>query len=75
MNIGVTEMIVNMGFHPGTKEENCEELGADVRVAKALNVKEGSKVYFIERVRTANGRAVVYSVDMIPLWCIPTPMY
>src|SRR4030042_5808358 len=44
VNYGVTEMIKNMGFRPGTKEINVEEAFADSHMVKALNVKEGSKI-------------------------------
>jgi GntR family transcriptional regulator len=71
VNYGVTEMIRNMGFEPGTKEMRIEEVGADAQMVKALNVKEGLKIITIERVRTANRAPVVYSLDMIPLSILP----
>jgi GntR family transcriptional regulator len=67
VNYGVTEMIKNMGFHPGTKEIKVEEVLADSHMVKALNVKEGSKIITIERVRTADNAPVVYTLDMIPV--------
>ena len=67
INYGVTEMIMNMGFHPDTKEIKIEEVFADGHMAKTLNVKEGLKVITIERVRTADNIPVVYSLDMIPI--------
>ncbi len=73
VNLGVTEMITNMGFHPGTMEIKVEEIGADSQVARALNIKEGSKVIAVERVRTANAMPVVYSLDRIPPSVIPDP--
>ena len=71
INYGVTEMIMNMGFHPGTKEKKVEEVSADSHMVKTLNVTEGSKIILIERVRTADKIPVVYSVDMIPLSALP----
>lgn len=71
INYGVTEMITNMGFHPGTREIKLEEVFADSHMAKTLNVKEGSKVITIERVRTADNIPVVYSLDMIPVSVLP----
>jgi GntR family transcriptional regulator len=71
VNYGVTEMIVNMGFRPGTKEIKIEEVSADAYMAQALNIPVGSKIITIERVRTADKVPVVYSLDMIPLSVIP----
>lgn len=66
VNYGVTEMIRNMGFRPGTKEIKMAEVLADSHMVKALNISEGAKVLTIERVRTADKIPVVYSQDMIP---------
>jgi GntR family transcriptional regulator len=66
VNYGVTEMIKNMGFRPGTQEKNVEEVFADSHMGKALNVKEGTKIIALERVRTADKIPVAYTLDMIP---------
>ena len=66
VNYGVTEMIKNMGFRPGTQEKNVEEVFADSHMVKALNVKEGTKIIALERVRTADKIPVAYTLDMIP---------
>lgn len=71
VNYSVSEMIANMGFRPGTCEQNVEEVSADSHLAKHLNVKEGSKVFAIERVRTANDKPVVYSLDVLPASLVP----
>jgi len=73
INYGVTEMIRNMGYDPGTKEIKIEEVPADSPMGKALNVNRGSKIITVERVRTANKVPVVYSLDMIPASVIPDP--
>ncbi len=65
MNYGVTEMIQNMGFRPGTKERVIKESRADASLGQILAIADGSKVITLERVRTANKRPVVYSRDMI----------
>ena len=67
VNYGVTEMIKNMGFRPGTQEINVEEVFADSHMVKALNVKEGTKIIALERVRTADKIPVAYTLDMIPV--------
>jgi GntR family transcriptional regulator len=71
INYGVSEMIANMGFRPGTQEINVEEVMADAHLAKTLNIAEGAKVITIERVRTADKIPVVYSLDMIPDAIVP----
>lgn len=71
INYGVSEMIANMGFRPGTQESQVEEVMADAHLAKTLNIPEGAKVITIERVRTADKIPVVYSLDMIPDSIIP----
>ncbi len=71
INYGVSEMITNMGFRPGTQENKVEEVMADAHLAKTLNIAEGAKVITIERVRTADKIPVVYSLDMIPDSIVP----
>ena len=71
INYGVSEMIANMGFRPGTQEINVEEVMADAHLAKTLDIAEGAKVITIERVRTADKIPVVYSLDMIPDTIVP----
>jgi len=71
VNYGVTEMIKNMGFRPGTQEKNVEEVFADSHMGKALNVKEGTKIIALERVRTADKIPVAYTLDMIPVTVLP----
>lgn len=71
INYGVSEMIANMGFRPGTQEFNVDEVIADAHLAKTLNIAEGAKVITIERVRTADKIPVVYSLDMIPQSIVP----
>jgi GntR family transcriptional regulator len=66
INYGVTEMITNMGFRPGTLSNKVGTVTADSHLAKTLNIAEGANVITIERVRTADDIPVVYSLDMIP---------
>jgi GntR family transcriptional regulator len=71
INYGVSEMIMNMGFRPGTQEIKMEEVLADSHLAKALNIARGAKIITIERVRSADKIPVVYSLDMIPASILP----
>jgi GntR family transcriptional regulator len=65
INYGTTEMIASAGLAPGTSYLNVHTVPADEEVAEVLRVPEGSPILTIERVRTADGRPVVYSVDML----------
>jgi len=62
-NLGITEMIISAGFKPGVSyfEKDLEE--ADEEIAEKLNTEEGSDVLVFKRVRTADDKPVVYSVD------------
>jgi GntR family transcriptional regulator len=65
INYGTTEMIQSAGLAPGTNYLDVRTEPASAEAAKALRVEAGSPLLAIERVRTADGRPVVYSVDML----------
>ena len=65
INYGNTEMIASSGLTPGTTYLNVQTEPADEAAAKELRVLVGSPLVTIARVRTADGRPVVYSVDML----------
>jgi len=67
MNYGITEMIRMANMTPGTSELNIFEKGAVEEVATQLDIEPGTKVKIIERVRTANNKPVVYSLDYLPM--------
>ena len=69
-NIGVTEMIEAIGYRSGTLEKRVRRKEATLFLAEKLSIKQGSGVILIERVRTADGRPVVYSVDAVPEWIL-----
>lgn len=62
-NLGITEMIKLAGYKPGTGDFERRLVVADAELAKNLKVKEDSDVLVCKRVRTADGRPVVYSID------------
>jgi GntR family transcriptional regulator len=64
-NFGVTSMIAAMGLEPGTVDEQCAVEEPPPEVAEALDLAEGATASAFRRVRTADGRRVVDSVD----WC------
>jgi GntR family transcriptional regulator len=66
INSGVTELIVSMGLTPGTKVLEIKLTPADEHQAEQLNVPPDTPLVFIRRIRTANGRPVVASIDIFP---------
>lgn len=66
LNWGVTQVIHSIGAVPGTTEINLYLAQPDASVVHRLNLEPNSLTLNIERVRTADGRCVVYTVDYIP---------
>src|SRR5690349_18424735 len=64
-NFGITEMIESAGFQPGTSHLAIQKETADAEKAEQLHVAVGTPLVTVERVRTANGRPVVYSLDTL----------
>jgi GntR family transcriptional regulator len=65
-NFGITEMIRGAGLTPGTQSINIRIGKAGKEVAQALEIKEGSRVIKIDRIRTANEKPVVITTDTLP---------
>lgn len=66
MNFGTTQMIKSAGMVPGTPHLRIEDSFASPEVAKALKLPVGTPIVMIERLRSADGKPVVYSLDYIP---------
>lgn len=64
-NFGITEMIESAGSRPGTSHLAIQKENADAEKADQLRVPLGSPLITVERVRTADGRPVVYSLDTV----------
>ncbi len=67
LNYGITETIIAANMTPGTSELTTYDQPACEEVADQLGIERGEMVKVIERVRTANNKPVVYSVDFLPL--------
>jgi len=65
-NFGITEMIESAGLTPGTSHLAIQSESADEEKADQLGVAVGAPLITIERIRTADGRPVVYSLDTVP---------
>ena len=63
VNYGITEMIQLAGLEPGTKHLAVFNETADDEIAAQSNVPPGTPTVTIERVRTADGKPVVYALD------------
>src|SRR5215216_948686 len=64
-NFGITEMIESAGLKSGTSFLAFQKETADEEKAKQLSVPPGTPLITVERVRTADGRPVVYSSDTL----------
>src|SRR5829696_6634729 len=62
-NFGITEMIESAGLKSGTSHLALQKEVADQEKAEQLRVELGTPLLTVERVRTADGRPVVYSLD------------
>lgn len=64
-NFGITEMIESAGFKPGTSHLAIQKETANEEKAEQLRVPLGTSLVTVERVRTADGHPVVYSLDTV----------
>jgi GntR family transcriptional regulator len=64
-NFGITEMIESAGLKPGTSHLSIRKENADEEKASQLRVAVGTPLTTVERVRTADGRPVVFSMDTL----------
>jgi GntR family transcriptional regulator len=64
-NFGITEMIESAGLKSGTSHLAIQKETADEEKAEQLHVQLGTPLITVERVRTADGRPVVYSLDTL----------
>jgi GntR family transcriptional regulator len=65
-NFGITEMIESAGLTSGTSHLAIQSVTADQEQAEQLRLALGTPLVSVERVRTADGRPVVYSLDTLP---------
>jgi DNA-binding GntR family transcriptional regulator len=65
-NLSATEVIRSHGMEPGTSNARIEHASATAAVADQLHLPPGAPVIRLERVRTADGRPVIFTVDVMP---------
>ena len=66
MSVSYTRMIAEAGMEPGVVIIEQDEHPASAQEARALQVPVGEPLLVVERIRTADGRPVVYSIDRLP---------
>jgi GntR family transcriptional regulator len=67
VNFSYTDHFAASGFRPGRKLLGMRTIPAGEEDAAALDVPAGTALREVRRVRTADGRPAIYSVDRIPL--------
>ncbi len=65
INFGISEMITQAGLISGAQESLIRRDKASAAAAAALQIAEGADVVIVDRVRTASGRPVVWSLDIL----------
>ena len=63
LNLSVTKMISAGGYRPGVKLFERKLVRVDKDVSRHLNIPESSDVLVCKRVRTADDKPVIYSID------------
>jgi GntR family transcriptional regulator len=66
VNFGVTDLIKSMGLTPGNADVRVREEAATEPVARAMSLETGEPVAHLERIRTADGEPIVFSVEFVP---------
>jgi GntR family transcriptional regulator len=64
--LSYTHMIAEAGMTPGLRVLSVETRSATGDESDALKLRPGEPVRRLERLRTADGRPVIYSVDIVP---------
>ncbi len=65
-SLSYTHMIAEAGMKPGLQLLSIESGPASPREKDELKLEPDEQVRRLERLRTADGRAVVYSIDVVP---------
>jgi GntR family transcriptional regulator len=73
LNSGVTQLIRSSGANPGSAEILMAVRPASERVSNQLAIEIEVPILVVERVRLANDRRVVFTVDSLPLALFHAP--
>jgi DNA-binding GntR family transcriptional regulator len=66
IDFSYTDHFQASGFRPGRKLLGLRRIPADEELAELLGVAVGTTLVEVRRIRTADGRPAIYSVDRIP---------
>jgi GntR family transcriptional regulator len=72
-NLSITEMIEAIGLRAGTSEVTAEFEAPSAELVRTLGIGSREAVLVVRRVRTADDRPAVFSVDYLPLWIPSLP--
>lgn len=67
VNWGITKVIQSLGDTPGTISISISTRNCTKKEAGLLNIPIGAPVVLLERIRTANGIRIAFTIDEIPL--------
>jgi GntR family transcriptional regulator len=73
-NFSYTDHFQASGFKPGRKLLGLRKVGATEDTAEALGVPVGASLIEVRRIRTADGRPAIYSIDLIPAEILDQPV-
>lgn len=73
LNSGVTQLIRSSGSEPGLSELLITTRPASERICSQLLLEAGAPTLVIERVRLADGKPIVFSIDVLPLKLFDLP--
>ena len=62
-NLGISEMIIASGYKPGVNHFEKKLVKADRNIVNKIRVTEGTDLLVLKRIRTADDKPVVYSMD------------
>ena len=66
VNFSYTEHFQESGFRPGRRLLGLKHVQADADLAEGLGLEVGAALLEVRRIRTADGRPAIYSVDRLP---------
>lgn len=66
VNFSYTEYLKSAGVEPATKVVGSQLIKADSELAADLDVAVGAALVEVRRIRSADGRPAIYSVDVLP---------
>ncbi|MDQ3128158.1 MAG: GntR family transcriptional regulator [Chloroflexota bacterium] len=66
VNFSYTDHFQESGFRPGRRLLGVKRIQADADLAEALGIAAGAALLEVRRIRTADGRPAIYSVDRLP---------